>query len=568
MGEFGEVTVLQTTLASMFPISYEFLISSGIMSKRTPQPFAPLAPEKVRPLITTPFSLTYSGLVKMSDLNTELLFLARAISAPTQSVAGGIGVVPGEALLIDISFVDVTVDDVAVPLVIQGLTMTGTLTFSGNLTSFGIVHIGYCNISGSLTFSDEITVASLELYSCVVGAEITLPPGPSLTSLLIYGQYPQISFADLQNTKTYPVLSSLMYLNGVDGKGSRDIPPNARGFGAFSLSGLTKSSYPNITTLATTDPWSVDLETLFPHLVSLFVIEYSKGGAVTVPETPKSKYSLLTFIGAQEITSLDITKRADFLTAGIRIVGCPRLTTVMLRPTATTSEPPREYRILVVERCALLYLRGIKGLNRPITTLRLGDHVSPTITISASAIVGSTRLLDYILAGAPQVGESAAVAADYLPNVIVALAEIMPTLIQYPVMQTVEYQFLRSGAYTQYSGGANPVVPTNGSASLIGAAITVSPFGIRYSLKIVPSSNLSSIRDTIVGLDSTSSASTSKTNFLGMIHHSGRTRVLIIAAAVIGIVVILITVGILIARRASKTVVSAPLKSREPALKK
>ncbi len=174
---------------------------------------APLAPEKVRPLILTPFSLTYTGVLKIADLNTELLFLARAVCAPTQTVAGGIGIIGGEALLIDVTFSDVTIDDVATPLVIQGLTLTGNLTFSGNLTSFGILHIGYNSLKGDLSFGCEVTVASLEIYECTIAGDIVLPSGASLVSILVYGQYPQILLEDLSNKKIYPSLTSLLYLN-------------------------------------------------------------------------------------------------------------------------------------------------------------------------------------------------------------------------------------------------------------------------------------------------------------------------------------------------------------------
>jgi hypothetical protein len=489
MSQFGETTVLQTTLASMFPISYEVMRTH--LAPRTPQPNSPLAPEKVRPLVLTPFSLSYTGLLKIADLNTELLFLARAISAPTQTVSGGIGLVGGETLLIDITFNDVVIDDVTIPLVVQGLNLSGSLTFSGGITTIGIIHIGYNTINNSLIFAPEVTVASLELYSCNVLRSITLPPAASLVSLLVSGHYPQISLAILGDKKMYPALTSLMYLNSVDGQEARDIPPTTKGFGAFSLSGLTASSYPFVITLAVPDPWNYDIEALFPNLITLYMIGSSKEGTFQIPATPKSRYSMLVVIGANQLSTLDLSVRANSLVQGFRIVGCPQLTGVLLRPGAQDTEPLREYRTMVIERCGLIYLRGTRGLIRPPVTLRLGDHTSPSLQTSTV----KSRLIEYVLEALPYIGSVPATATDYLPNVIVFLAEILPTLIQYPVMQTVEYSFNRAAAvaatgnlttsYTQYSGGANPVVPTNTQGStLTGASITVSPFGIRYTLRI------------------------------------------------------------------------------------
>ena len=509
----------QTTLASMFPISHEVMRSSH-MKTRTPQPFAPLPPERVRPLISGPFSLTYTGALRIADLNTELLFLARSLCSPTAVVAGGIGgFVGGSLLLVDIRFEDVTLDDVSIPLVLQGLTLAGSLSFTGAQTLFGIVHVGFGSFRGSLLFGSEVTVASLELYSCVVDVDITLPSGASLASLLVSGLYPQISLQALSNKKVYPSLVSLLYLNGIDGRAPRDIPPLAKGFGAFTLEGLQSTSYPLITTLALPDPWSVDLEKLFPNLITLYAIEFPKSGAVEIPQSPNLRYSSLTLIGAQEITSLDLSERASHLTGGIRIVGCPQLTSVILRKDPLASTPFREYRTLIVERCALLYIRGTRGMNRAPTVIRLGDNIAPPLTVVSPTLGVSTsaRLLDYVLVGMPTLGFGSpipAVSADYLPNVLVALAEIYPSLISYPVMQTVEYVFGRSTAlvtidtadpnsttkFTQYSGGANPVVPTNGSggSALLGAAVSASPFGVHYTLRISTPPSVMQVLSTVL----------------------------------------------------------------------
>ncbi len=568
MTEFGETTIVQTTLASMFPISYSLLTT--LMSPRTPQPLAPLAPEKVRPLVLAPFSLSYTGFLKISDLNTELLFFSRAICAPTQSVAGGTGVIGGQALLIDINFNNVTIDDVTVPLVIQGLILTGNLSITGASTSLGIVHIGYNTIGGSLIFSEDITLASLELYDCVVSADITLPSGPSVVSLLIYGQYPQLTLEEVSSSKAYPSLSSLMYLNGVDGKGERDIPSGARGFGAYTLTGLTQTSYPLITTLAIPDPWSIpNLETLFPNLLNVYAPGYPAEGAVTIPATPQSRYSSLTVIGASRLTSMDLSNRASSLIAGIRIVGCPLLTAVILRSDPQTLTPLREYRTLVIERCGLLYLRGARGLTRPPTTLRLGDHTAPVMSVSPH---NASRILDYVLQAQPTLGQGStisAVAGDYLPNVIVALAEQMPHLILYPVMQTVEYSLARPAAvvaadpaggltttYTQYSGGSNPVVPTSGT--LTNAVITVSPFGIRYNIRIAASS----LSDRNVTVPTVSTASKR------ILHLDPRAaRIAMIVAAIVGgLIIVAAVVGTAIATLRQRRSVLA--ETRELKLKK
>lgn len=569
MTQFGEATVNQTTLASMFPISYNY-IRDNYMSPRTPQPQAVLAPEKVRPLITGPFSLTYTGSLKIADLNTELLFLSRAVSVATQQVAGGIGLMGGPPLLINISFVNVTFDDPVVPLVIQGLNLTGNLSFSGNLTSFGIAHIGYNTIGGNLEFASEITLASLELYSTVVTGSIVLPPGASLVSILVFGNYPQILLSQLENTKIYPVLTSLLYLNSTDGTGPRDVPAGAKGFGAYTLTGLTQSSYPLITTLAVPDPWSVDLATVFPNLMTLYVMGYPTAGAVSVPVTEASRYNMLTFIGAENMTALDLSERAGFLSGGLRIVGCPLLTGVLLRREALVQEPPREYRVLVIERCALIYLRGARGMTRQPTVLRLGDHTTPNLstTIRTSA---STRLLDYILQALPTMGRGSTVTAvpsDYLPNVIVSLAEVVPSLIMYPVMQTVQYIFARSPAtvasdpsgglttsYTQYSGGANPVVPTG--QNLTGASITVSPFGISYTLRITPfvASTLSVPPSTMTAVSGTLKGSLfpSATNKKSVRIAMG----VVIVVGVVLIISLLIGIAIVAARRKSKSKINA-----------
>ncbi len=588
MTDFGDTTVMQTTLASMFPISYQVLP----MSPRTPQPMAPLAPEKVRPLVLNAFSLTYTGFLKITDLNTELLFLARSICAPTQSVSGGVGIIGGESLIIDITFIDVTVDDVATPLVIQGLTLTGSLSFSGDQTSLGIVHVGYNVMKGNLTFDSGVTIASLELYDCVINGDIVLPSGTSLVSLLVYGQYPQISLTELSNKKIYPLLTSLLYLNGVDGMDARDIPTGSRGFGAYTLSGLTLGTYPLITTLATPDPWSVDLETLFPNLVSLYVINYRGPDIATVPSTTKSRYSMLTFIGARTMTSLDLSPRAASLTTGIRIVGCPELQAVLLRQEPLIMQPAREYKTLVIERCALLYLRGIRGMNRSPTTLRLGDHTGITLTMN-SRPGSNSRLLDYVLQGMPTLGPgntTPAVASDYLPNVIVALAETVPSLILYPVMQTVEYRFTRPAAvvasdpsggltttYTQYSGGSNPVVPSTGT-TLSNAFITVSPFGIRYSLRVNPDHSAVSIGSTIAGLPSTTTNNNQEVlhgSVKGSIFTAERSRnfhIAMIIAIVLGAIIVLsavITVALVTSRRKKAAAAFAVRsKTREPNLKK
>lgn len=552
MTEFGETTVTQTTLASMFPISFSTMVSN--MSPRTPQPFAPLAPEKVRSLILTPFSLNYTGMLKIGELNTELLFLARAVCAPTQQVRGGSGTIGGEALLINVTFTDVTIDDVITPLVIQGLILKGNLSFSGTLTSFASIQIGYNSLQ-NLSFGNDVTVASLELYECVVSGTINLPPGASLTSLLVYGQYPQISLQQLSNVKLYPVLTSLLYLNGTDGKGPRDIPPGARGFGAFTLSGLTESSYPLITTLAVPDPWTnTVLETLFPNLVTLFVLGAQNSGSLVVPATPNSKYSMLTIIGANGVTNINLTDRAPYLTTGIRIVGCPALLSVALRNEPQTTQPLQEYKTLIIERCALVYLRGTRGMNRVPTTLRLGDHTSPALPTNSLKTTSSTiRLLEYVLQALPTLGgDIPAVASDYLPNVIVALAENIPSLILYPVMQTVEYVFTRPAAvvasdptggltttYTQYSGGANPVVPS-GASALTNIAISVSPFGIRYTLRI--NSSISSV---------VASATTSTNSIGGSMKNSlfpadNKHLKITMIIAIIGSVILLV-IGVIIA---------------------
>lgn len=571
MADFGDLTVSQTTLASMFPISFEFFRST-LMSKRTPQPFAPLAPEKVRPLFLTAFSLNYTGYIKITDLNTELLFLARALCAPTQSVAGGIGAVPGEALMIDVTFNDVTLDDVAVPLVIQGLNLTGSLTFSGTLTSFGIVQIGFCNIAKDLLFGPEVTVASLEIYSCGVSTgQLVLPTGSAMTSLLIYGQYPQVSLQAVSDRKVYPILSSLMYLNGVDGQGPRDIPSGARGFGAFTLSGLTQPSYPSVTTLATVDPWStgVDIEALFPNLISLIVLGYPHSGPLTIPATPISRYSSLTFIDAAQVTGINLSDRAASLSVGIRIVGCPKLSAVMTR--RESSAPDYEYRTFIIERCALLFLRRGRVTGGSTTTLRLGDQTGLAISVTTTG--SYSRLLDFILAAVPTImivddGQTAlpAVASDYLPNVLVALAERAPTLIQYPMMQTVEYQFAQSSPHTQYSGGANPVLPSAGSR-LTSASITVSPFGIRYLFK---NSSVSSIGETISNLSSTAVAETKTitggrlSTFRRAFPH-GKTKWLILGAIIVGIILIIVAIILIIMK--SRSLSHRPSTNKEEEVK-
>lgn len=504
MADFGDSTVSQTTLASMFPISYAYLRANH-MAPRTPQPTVPLPPERVRPLITSPFSLTYSGVIKIVDLNTELLFLARALCSSTQQSSSGF-----EPLIVDLIFTDIVLDDLTTPLVIQGIITTGDILIQGSLTLIGIAQIGYSSIQRNLIFESGVTIASLELYACIVGKTLQLPVGSSIVSLLIFGQYSQISLADLSNTEIYPHLTSLLYLNGTDGLGDRDIPIDARGFGAFTLRGLTQPSYPQITTLAVPDPWSVDIEALFPNLATLYVIDNLKNGVLTVPATPRCKYTSLNVIGANEISSLDLTARAGFLSMGIRVVGCPKLMAVVLRGEALSSEPPREYRSLIIERCGLLYLRGTRGMMRAPTTLRLGDHIAPPISVASSR---SVRLLDYILQGMPTLGVGSSIPAagsDYLPSVLVALAEVMPSVVIYPVMQTVEYTFLRPSVvaaadpngggttttFTQYAGGSNPVVPNNsslGGSVLTNAVVTASPFGLRYTLKISESTTAGSI---------------------------------------------------------------------------
>lgn len=511
--EFGDSsnTVLQTTLASMFPISYE-IMRSTYMLPRTPQPTSPLSPEKVRPLVIGPFSLTYTGSLKIADLNTELLFLARSLCAATKPVAGGFGgVIGGEGLLINITFNNVVLDDITTPLVIQGISLIGSLTFTGSLTIIDTIQIGYCSISQNLTFDSLARTNSLELYACLVTGTLGLPSGESLSSLLVYGTYPQILFTDLSNPKLYPLLLSLMYLNTVDGRPTRDIPTGDIGFGAFTLDGLKSTSYPNIVSLAVPDPWlsTIDLAVMFPNLVTLFVIEYPGSGVITIPTTAQSNYSRLVIIGARTITSLDLTGRVAYLSKGIRIVGCPLLYAVILRSDPLSSSPPYQLQTLVIERCALLYLRGARGIATPPNVVRLGDHVNSSLAITGVINTVPKRLLDYILLAMPSVGIGSASPLDYLPNVLVSLAESIPSLILYPVMQTVEYNFAKpaatisssSSSFTQYNGGANPVVPTTGNLST--AAITVSPFGIRYNLSVSASSN--SIR--ITSTDSSASAS-------------------------------------------------------------
>lgn len=570
MAEFGEVTVNQTTLASMFPISYSTILT--YMSARTPQPTTPLAPEKVRGLILHPFSLNYTGFLKIAQLNTELLFLSRAVSAPTQPVPGGIGIIGGENLLIDITFTDVTIDDVATPLVIQGLNLTGDIRITGPITSFGIVYIGYNTIAGSLIFDSSVTIASLELYQCVVDRDLILPSGASLVSILIYGQYSQISLSQLSNTKSYPSLTSLLYLNSIDGKSPRDVPAGARGFGAYTLSGLTQAAYPLINVLAIPDPWTdVDIETLFPNLLSLIVLNYPKSGAVTIPSTPRSRYSMLTFIGAEQLTSLNLSERAGSLNAGLRIVGCPLLTGVLLRTDPLTSEPLREYRTLIIERCALLYLRGTRGMNRLPTTLRLGDHTLPDLSLSSKnlgAAGSSTRLLDYVLRSLPTVGEGSAypsTTTDYLPNVIVALAELVPILIAYPVMQTVEYRFAKPAAviatdssgtlttsYTQYSGGSNPIVPSNGS-SLVAAVITISPFGTRYTIRVTQNGGTTALGSTISDLPTTESISGSTKGSLFQSSKNVRIAIIVLAALA-GIIAVSVILAIWVLTKRNRQV--------------
>lgn len=559
MAEFGETTVLQTTLASMFPISYE-LMRSSYMLPRTPASRSPLAPEKVRSLITGPFSLTYTGSVKIAELNTELLFLARALCAPNQSVAGGLGVIGGPGLLIDITFNDVTLDDVTVPLVIQGINLSGNLGFSGSLTAIGMLHIGYCS-TRDLTFASEVTIASLEFYDNHVHGSLILSSGVSLTSLLVYGNYPQISFVEVSNKKFYPSLDSLMYLNSSDGREPRDIPIGSRGFGAFSLTGLSAASYPHIISLAAPDPWSVDIATLFPNLVSLFVIEYPPTGAVAIPETPTSRYTSLTMISAKGVTSIDLRDRASYLSLGLRIVGCSQLSGVIL---GEETGPIQQYKTFVIERSGLLYLRGARSMIRAPSTLRLGDHTAPALSVpSKNTGTATTRLLDYVLRGMPTLGGGSSVPAvpsDYLPNVLVSLAETLPAIVLYPVMQTVEYSFNRpasvvaldpaggkTSTFTQYSGGANPVVPS-ASSTLTSAVITVSPFGIRYTLQVSPSTTGSgplglSVAGLVTSPQTTARGNTKKSilSSLGVSSHHGVSNVLI-GLVVAGIIVVIVAV--------------------------
>jgi hypothetical protein len=491
--------------------------------------------------------------------------------------------VGGEVLLINVTFVDVVVDNVAVPLVIQGLALDGNLSFSGGLTSFASVQIGYNSIKGSLSFSADVTVASLELYETPVVGDIILPKGASLVSILVYGQYPQISLETLSNTKVYPLLTSLLYLNGVDGMAPRDVPSAAKGFGAYTLSGLTSASYPMILTLAVPDPWSVDLESLFPNLQTLFVVDYPKIGAISIPATPKSRYSMLNIIGASQITSLDLSARAASLSMGVRIVGCPLLTGVALRAEALVAEPLREYRTLVIERCGLIYLRGARGMVRAPAILRLGDQTTPALSTTFRT-ASSSRLLDYIIQALPTLGQGSSlssVPSDYLPNVLVSLAESLPLLIQYPIMQTVEYSFARPSAvvasdpsggltttYTQYSGGANPVVPSG--STLSSASVTVSPFGIRYTLRVTPVP----VGGTAIGAALGTSAAGIRGSLKGSLFaaapttHNGM-KIAIIVAIVIGVVLVLsVIIAIAVTRSRRQAVSSKQIISREPAMRK
>lgn len=551
-GEFGENIITQTTLASMFPISYSTMISQ-FMSPSTPDPNVPLAPEKVRSLITAPFSLTYSGdSLSIQDLNTELTFLARSLCSPSKPGAD----IGPSSLLINLTFTNISSieNPNKLPLVIQGIILEDSLIFSTNITPFSSIQIGLCIFARDLLFDSDFSVGSLEIFSCTIGRNLTLPSSSSLETLLIYGQYPQITLEQLSNTKVYPNLTSLLYLNGFDGKSSssaRDIPKGAIGFGAFTLDGLTQSSYPWILTLALPNPWKYDIESLFPNLMTLYSLGISDvDESFVVPATKNSRYDSLILIDAAEMKSLDLSQRVSFLTEELRIIGCPLLTGILLSNNNNTTTP-LAFSELVIQRCGLVYLRGADRITRTPLFLSLGDHVSPPLEY-----IGTTpkiRILDYVLGALPEIFPGvAAVAKDYLPNVISSLADTFPSLVLYPVMQTVDYTYTRPPSltpsttfFTQYNGGTNPVVPfpTNAlAATLTNASISVSPFSLRYTIRVTTTTSSSTNLATLLGTTTTS-------NRIKEIPHS---KWIFLGILITAFVFLIIGITIVVVRRQQK----------------
>lgn len=189
-----------------------------------------------------------------------------------------------------------------------------------------------------------------------------------------------------------------------------------------------------------------------------------------------------------------------------------------------------------------------------------------------SSSQSNTRLISYILQALPSLGETVgpATANDYLPNVFINLGEITGNgVIPFPIMQTVEYSFTKQPpsssseniTFTQYNGGANPVVPTpqNGASVLNSLVITGSPYGIHYSMKILPSPPRT-IGSTIQGISSLFTTSNENSvggslkPFLGSSPHGSLHTNLILGGIIVGVIIIgiLIVVAIVLSKRRSK----------------
>lgn len=498
--------VFQTTLISMFPISYALIKSN--MIPETPSVTSPLSPEDVYTLLkpNVLFDFSYTGTVSTINLNTELTYISRCLCNN------------GQIFVTSITFDNLMLDEVTSSIVINNIVTGGDITVQGISTSIGILQISNCIIGGSLTIGDDAIINSFELFSSQVnGQKIKLPSSKSLVSIFVFGNYSQLpSLSTMMNRSVYPHISTLLWFNAFDRAQSVevDIPSGFRGFGCYGLV-LKKNSYPDIVTLGSSNPWDSTvfpngIETIFPNLLSNYVVDYfteTNDTLLTVPENPKSKYNSFHLIGSRKTKQLDLTKRGTFLSGTIRIMSCPELISVALSKDDKTPQACKE---LILENCGILYIRGVisRFLSRPPDVFRFGDQKMPGIsgTVHSQTKVVSTRLLDMILLSVPNIVPSIpATASDFLPNVITFITKSNSRYAPNPIMQTVRYEFTGpvkdnsgdpgSSNVVQYNGGTNPIIPhPSGPFFLKLIEVTGIPYNIKYIFSITQESSLGTVR--------------------------------------------------------------------------
>ncbi len=477
-----------TTLANMFPISYNTLYPQLI--NPPPSVFSTIEPGEVSYPSTTNFN--YTGLLSLTDLNTELNFIAA--SSRLSSVN-------------NISFTGVTLDSSSERFYIQNIDITGSLTIDSTTRIAGGLSLFGLTVQGSLTV-EEPSVSDLEISTCTVIGTMTIP-STNLTSLLLHGSYNKISYSSLLVRSIYPNLTSLFYFNEVDGLSEINaIPNNFTGFGSLRINLDSSLTYPSITSYASPNPF--DQISLFPNLNTLMIIE-STDKTITVPESSTSSYRSLSVIGGSQLTSVDLSKRINYL-HGVRITHCPLLNTLLVNEGTVTN-----FR---AEYCALLYMPGYDKMDWTNINATIRNH---SLNTFGKEVGAGSRVLD-VIGGVKYV----------LPNVLASTNLYVPMLITTKFIYSVN-SGLQPVIYNNTS--VNPLIPGIPS-QLSTIDINESRYGLNYSISTVSPISSSTI---VTSLDETSYSSlTTSSNTKG--RAAGETNVNVILQSAVRPVVISVVV--------------------------